>query len=250
VYISFIIPAWNEESVLGPVIEAVKAAMQSLPEPYEIIVADDGSTDRTAEIARAGGARVVNVHHRQIAATRNAGARAARGDLFFFIDADTLVTEQVLRAAIESVRSGAIGGGCAFRFDGWLPLYARLLQPLIVRCYRFAGLASGCFLFCTRAAFDTVGGFNCELYAAEEGAMSLSLRRHGRFVVLPQFVITSGRKLRTHSLREIATLMFRIIFCGRRYLCDPGGLDIWYGARRPDPACRNRTHGQSRPNAV
>src|SRR5436190_23873955 len=89
--VSFVIPAWNEESVLGPTLEAVRVAARHLAEPSEVIVADDSSTDQTAEIARQHGARVVTVQHRQISATRNAGAGAAQGDLLIFIDADTLV---------------------------------------------------------------------------------------------------------------------------------------------------------------
>ena len=90
--ITFVIPAWNEESVLGATLEAVSAATRHVAEPTEIIVVDDSSTDRTAEIARRHGARVVTVQHRQISATRNAGARAAQGDSLIFIDADTIVT--------------------------------------------------------------------------------------------------------------------------------------------------------------
>src|SRR5947207_15317715 len=106
--ISFVIPAWNEESVLGPTLEAVSVATRHLTVSSEVIVADDSSTDRTAAIARQHGARVVTVHHRQIAATRNAGARAAQGDLLLFIDADTLSTPEAVCAAVEAVRPAAI----------------------------------------------------------------------------------------------------------------------------------------------
>ena len=85
-FISFIIPAWNEESVLDPTLEALTVVARHLDVPSEVIVADDSSTDRTAEIARQRGARVVSVQHRQISATRNAGAREAQGDLLIFID--------------------------------------------------------------------------------------------------------------------------------------------------------------------
>ena len=91
-FISFVIPAWNEESVLGPTLEAVSIATRHLAVPSEVIVANDSSSDRTAEIASQHGAQVVPVHHRQISATRNAGARAAQGDSLIFIDADTIVT--------------------------------------------------------------------------------------------------------------------------------------------------------------
>jgi len=64
--VSFIIPAWNEESVLGPTIDAITDATRQLPVPYEIIVVDDGSTDRTAEVRSGTTPRVVSVQHRQM----------------------------------------------------------------------------------------------------------------------------------------------------------------------------------------
>ena len=103
--ISFIIPAYNEEQLIGRTLAALHAAARVVGEPYEVVVVDDASTDRTAAIASARGARVVSVAHRQIAATRNAGARAASGETFFFIDADTVVTEQTVKAAVKAMAS-------------------------------------------------------------------------------------------------------------------------------------------------
>jgi glycosyltransferase involved in cell wall biosynthesis len=175
--ISFIIPAYNEERLLGSTVRAVHAAARTLGEPYEVVVADDASTDQTAARAEHSGARVIPVAHRQIAATRNAGARAAKGDLFIFVDADTLVNEAVIRGAVAAIRKGAVGGGAAVRFDGPLPWYARVLQPVCVGLFRVARLASGCFLFCSRQAFEAAGGFNEELFGAEEVALSQALKR-------------------------------------------------------------------------
>src|SRR6478672_1691757 len=97
---SFIIPAYNEEQLLGRTLAALTAAARALGQPFEIVVVDDASTDRTAAIAREHGARVVPVRHRQIAATRNAGARSANGEMFVFIDADTVVTDGAVAAAV------------------------------------------------------------------------------------------------------------------------------------------------------
>lgn len=73
-----------------------------------IVVVDDASTDATATVAQQQGAHVVlRVEHRQISATRNAGARQACGDIFFFVDANTLVNVQVIQSALRSVRAGA-----------------------------------------------------------------------------------------------------------------------------------------------
>lgn len=95
-------------------------------------------------------------------------------------------------------------------------------------------LAAGCFLFCTREAFDAVGGFDERLFAAEEAVMSRALRRHGRFVVLRESVTTSGRKLRAHSAREILGLLVRLAVGGPKTIQRREGLDVWYGERRAD----------------
>jgi glycosyltransferase involved in cell wall biosynthesis len=233
--ISFIVPAYNEELLLGPTLRAINDAAGALGERFEVIVADDASTDRTASVAREHGAGVVAGGRRQIAATRNAGARAARGDLFLFVDADTIVNRDAVRAAIRAMRRGAVGGGCPFQFDGHVPLYGRLMAAVAVPLYRALRLASGCFLFCTRRAFHAVGGFDEGLYGAEEAVMSQRLRRQGRFVVLREVVITSGRKLRAYSAGEVLGLLARLAWAGPNAVRQRRGLEIWYGERRPDP---------------
>lgn len=233
--LSFVVPAHNEERLLPQTLEAIRVAAEPLGTPFEIVVVDDGSTDATGAVARAHGAHVVRVEHRQIAATRNAGAAVASGELLVFVDADTTVTPEVLRGAVDAVRRGAAGGGSAFRFGGRLPLFGRVLQAVAVPVYRIAGLASGCFLFCTREAFHAVGGFDEGLFGAEEAAMSRALRGQGRFVILRASVTTSGRKLRTHSAREILGVMLRLVATRAGSVRRREGLDVWYGERRPDP---------------
>jgi glycosyltransferase involved in cell wall biosynthesis len=233
--ISFIIPAYNEARLLGATLEALHAAARAVGEPYELVVADDASTDQTALVARRHGARLVRVSHRQIAATRNSGAREAKGELFVFVDADTIVNEAVVRATLAAVRGGAVGGGAGARFDGVVPLYARVLLPALVRLFRAARLAAGCFLFSTRGAFMAVGGFDEGFFGGEEVIMSRALKRHGRFVILREAVTTSGRKLRTHSTREVLAVMFRVALRGTRAVRRREGMELWYAERREDP---------------
>ena len=233
--ISFIVPAYNEERLLGATLDALHAAARAAGEPYELIVVDDASTDRTAIVAEHHGAALVSVAHRQIAATRNAGARKSNGNFLIFVDADTIVNEAVVRAAVEALRDGAAGGGAAVEFDGMVPLYARLLLPVLVWSFRAAGLAAGCFLFCTRDAFLAAGGFDEAFYGAEELVMSRALKRHGRFVVLRKAVITSGRKLRTHSVREMLAVLARLALRGPGAVKQRQGMDLWYAERREDP---------------
>jgi glycosyltransferase involved in cell wall biosynthesis len=233
--ISFIVPAYNEECLLGATLDALHAAGRAVGEPYELVVVDDASTDRTATIARRHGAMLVSVAHRQIAATRNSGAREAKGELFIFVDADTIVNEAVVRSALEALRGGAAGGGAAVEFDGAVPLYAKLLMAVVVRLFRIARVATGCFLFCTRSAFVAVGGFDEAFYGAEELVLSRALKRHGKFVVLRQAVTTSGRKLRTHSVREVLIIMGRLALRGPSAVKQREGMELWYAERREDP---------------
>ncbi|RBP35708.1 glycosyl transferase family 2 [Roseimicrobium gellanilyticum] len=233
--LSIIIPAHNEELLLGRTLDALLSAGFKIDHPHEIIVVDDASTDRTAAIAEDRGVRVVHVNHRQIAATRNAGAREARGDMLLFVDADTIVNDTVLRAAIDAMSHGAVGGGCRFYFEGRLPLYGRIMQSLAMPLYGLAKLASGCFLFCKRDAFEAVGGFDEKLFAAEEAYLSRALHKQGKFVILRAGVLTSGRKLRTYSAWEVLRLFGGIGLSGFKSVRRREGLDLWYGKRREDP---------------
>jgi len=233
--ISFVVPAYDEEALLGRTLRSIHAAAREVGLDYEIVVSDDASTDRTTEVAEENGARVVRGSYRQIAATRNAGARASAGERLVFVDADTEVTAAVVRGAVEALDGGAAGGGCCVRFDGRVPWHARAFLRVLMRLYRLVGLASGSFLFCTRGAFEAVGGFDESLYASEELWLSLALRRRGRFVVLREPVVTSGRKLRAYSGREVYGLLLRLTVSGMRGVRKREGLDFWYGERRPDP---------------
>lgn len=124
--LSFIVPAYNEERWIGKCLSSIRTTMALVAEPYEVIVVDDASTDATSQIAQRIGARTLRVEHRKISAVRNAGAAAACGQVFFFVDADTQVNERVVSAALAVLRAGAAGGGCVFDFDGPTPLWGRI----------------------------------------------------------------------------------------------------------------------------
>jgi glycosyltransferase involved in cell wall biosynthesis len=232
--LSFIIPAHNEETYIGACVSSVIASARALEQPFEVIVVDDASTDRTTEIGANLGAAVVKVAHRQIAVARNAGAREARGELLFFVDADTIANPRALRACVQALQSGAVGGGCVFTFDGKLPIWSRLLYPVAVMLARSLKLMGGCFLFCTREAFDAIGGFDERYFAGEDAAFVRALKRRGRFAVPGPTVVTSGRKLRAHSAWRILGEAWRWIRHGGGAYQRREGLDLWYGDRRID----------------
>lgn len=233
--LSFIVPAHNEELWIGKCLHSIRAAMEKVSEPYEVIVVDDASTDATPQIARQMGARTLQVEHRKISAVRNAGARAAGGEVFFFVDADTQVNERVVSAALAVLRAGAAGGGCVFDFDGPTPLWGRIILFFAVRAARLIRWVGGCFLFCTRAGYSAAGGFSESLYAGEDIAFVQALKKVGRFVVLKPKVVSSGRKLEVVGPWQVLGLMLTIAMRGARYE-SKWVLDILYGRRAQD--CR------------
>lgn len=117
--LTFVFPCLNEEGTLGPCIDAVRRSLSSDPEcDYEIVVADNGSTDRSRQIAEDMGARVVNVPERGYGAALRGGIEAAYGSHVMFADADsTYVYEHALPLYQKSIASDA-DMGIASRMTG------------------------------------------------------------------------------------------------------------------------------------
>jgi glycosyltransferase involved in cell wall biosynthesis len=209
--------------------------MERVTEPYEVIVVDDASTDSTRQIAEQMGACTLGVEHRKISAVRNAGARAARGELLLFVDADTQVNERAVRAALAVLRAGAVGGGCLIDLKDSPPMWARIILFFAVLVARLLRWACGCFIFCTREAYVATGGFSESMYAGEDLAFVQALKKVGRFVVLKPKVVTSGRKLDVAGPWDVIKLALTIALRGPHYE-SKWVLDILYGRRAQD--CR------------
>jgi glycosyltransferase involved in cell wall biosynthesis len=237
---SIVVPAYNEERYLGATLAGLKAAMAAAPGRGEIVVCDNNSTDGTAALAKDEGARVVFEPVNQISRARNTGARAARGRVLVFVDADTHLPPALLREALAALESGAAcGGGAAVRFDG-AAAHSALAAAVGFwnRLSRRHRLAAGSFVFVTREAFDAVGGFSEHVYASEEIWLSRAVARWGRerqldFVILEDPpVVTSNRKAEWFSagavLGSILLLLVFPLAVRSRRLCW-----LWY--RRPLP---------------
>lgn len=230
--ISFVIPAHNEARFIAACLESIRAACAELGLEHEVVVANDGSTDATADIARAAGARVVDVSLRHIAAVRNAGAREAHGERLVFVDADSRVDAPLLRAMRAALDAGYVGGGAGVRFEEDVPWWASSVLWVVVRSMRLGNWAAGSFLFCTRAAFEAVGGFDEAYYAGEEIFTSKRLKTQGRFVVLRETLVTSARKVQGRSFWELNRINLGLMLRGRRGLRSRKHLDFWYRDRR------------------
>src|SRR5689334_3351058 len=111
--LSVVIPAFNEELYLPETLSRLRDAISICPCSVEIVVIDNASVDRTPEVARSFGATVVHESIHNIARVRNAGAKAARGDVLVFVDADTTVPLQFFVRIAEVMRDAACTGGSA-----------------------------------------------------------------------------------------------------------------------------------------
>jgi glycosyltransferase involved in cell wall biosynthesis len=230
--ISFIIPAYNEELELSSTITAIHAAVSGAGQAYEIIVVDDASTDATAEVATQAGAWVVSINRRQIAAARNAGARAAQGEKLFFVDADTRINRRHIAEAIAALEAGYAGGSARVIVDGAIPIWGRIFVRAFCTFYFALNLGAGAFLFTTRRNFEAVGGFDEQYFIGEEVCFSLALRKLGRFKVLREPIVTSGRKLRMYSARHVFARSLSIIIRGSSAARSRDKLALWYDGKR------------------
>lgn len=179
---TLVIPAYNEEALLPRLLDTVEVARARYsfgPNAIEIIVADNTSTDRTAEFAAARGCRVVSVAKRAIAAARNGGAAAARSPILAFVDADTQIHPETFNGIERALSdSRIVGGATGVTLERWsLPLVATYLA--IVPLVLLTGMDTGA-VFCRRSDFTEIGGYNERLLVAEDVAFLWALKRLGR----------------------------------------------------------------------
>jgi glycosyltransferase involved in cell wall biosynthesis len=223
IFISVIIPAFNESAHIGAAIGSIQSAFAENREArFEIVVCDNNSTDETGKLAAAAGARVVFESHNQIARARNAAAREAKGEWLIFMDADSRLSPALLGETLQRIRSGTTGGGGAVvAFDrADVPRHANLGLGMWNAISRTMNWAAGSYVFCRREAWADTGGFWERWYAGEEIPFSRRLkgwcrRRRLRFRIIRSTpLITSARKLDRYSPGAMFWMMARLAIPG------------------------------------
>jgi glycosyltransferase involved in cell wall biosynthesis len=240
VKISVVVPAFNEERLLTRSLAEMKSAAGVFARrgwEVELIVCDNNSTDRTAEIARSAAALVVFEPVNQIARARNRGAAAATGDWLVFVDADSRPSAELFDEVAEQISSGdCLAGGATVRLDEcyWLAKGVNALWNLLSRSFH---LLAGSFIFCETATFRKLGGFSGELFAGEELELSQRLKKlageNGKQIVILHRhpIATSARKVYLYSFWEHFRLMARAAI-NRRVLTSREACHLWYDGRR------------------
>jgi len=238
--VSIVVPAFNEERLLAQSLAHIRQAAGVFEKrgwTTELIVCDNNSTDKTADIAHAAGATVVFEPINQIARARNRGAEAATGDWLQFVDADSSPGADLFADVAAAIESGHyLAGGATIRLDK-RHFLAGLITSLWNFVSRWRRLLAGSFIFCETATFRKIGGFSHELFAGEELELSQRLRKAAReagkkIVILHRHpLVTSARKLHLYTAREHLRLLFHLSR-DRRVLGNREACHLWYDGRR------------------
>jgi len=219
VRISLVIPAYNEAVLLPRLLDTVDVARSHYrngADAIEVIVADNQSTDRTADIASARGCSVVSVAERRIGSVRNGGAAQAGGAILTFVDADSQIHPQTFDAVEAALESGkVVAGATGVRMERWsfgiAATYA-LFMPMVWLFRMDTGV-----VFCRRADFEEIGGYDERRYFGEDVQLLWDLRclgkaRRQRLTRLTAVkAVASTRKFDRHGEWHYFTELFRLV---------------------------------------
>lgn len=199
--ISVIVPVLNEADNIVPTLDRLQVARG---QGHEIVVVDGGSLDRTVELARPLADRVLH-GARGRARQMNQGAQAARGEILWFVHADTLVPPAAAAAIVDGLQTSARRWG---RFDvrlsGSHPLL-RVIERMMTARSRLTSIATGDQgIFVRRAAFEAVDGYR-DIPLMEDVALSRVLKRRWRPLNLRERVVTSSRRWEQRGI--VATIV-------------------------------------------
>ena len=195
---SLIIPAYNEQGYLPSLLDSVEIASTNYKDgssSIEVIVSDNCSTDKTAEIARTRGCRVVHEEKRIIAAVRNAGAAVANGEILAFVDADSQIHPNTFNVIDHAIASGkVVAGATGVTLDRMSPgisltYYAGMLPMILI-----TGMDTG-VVFCRRIDFKEIGGYNEQKLFAEDVDFLVRLKLLGRTRKQKLTRLTSARAI-------------------------------------------------------
>jgi len=204
--LSVVVPALEEAAGIA----ATLAALQPLRAlGHEVVVVDGGSRDATRAIARPLADRVLDARPGR-SAQMNAGARAAAGDTFLFLHADSLLPA----GAADAIERALAGGARWGRFDVTIagrPRVLRVVAAMMNLRSRLTGIATGDMgIFVERALFDAAGGF-AEIPLMEDIALSKKLKRlGGRPACLRERITTSGRRWEARGPWRTIVTMWRL----------------------------------------
>lgn len=202
---SIVIPAYNEEAYIAKTLASIRRSILLMPKNranVEVVVVDHSSTDATRIEAGTADQVLQLPRGGSIGAVRNFGARASKGAVIVFIDADTIVPENFIQTLADCIESGAVGGAVRglYRPKRWLiQQYARFWDWYASRASR--PMTQGVCQYVRRAEFEEIGGYDEALWFAEDTDFYWRLdeyaRQSGKRLAIPTdvFVLPSSRRM-------------------------------------------------------
>ena len=199
--ISIVIPAYNEEKYIGKTLESINKLDKTGLE-VEIVVVNGGSTDKTAEVAKSYGARVLDEPHKGIGFARQQGLLHAKGEIIAFTDADTVVPKNWLVRLVGTLkRPGVVFAYGTFRVpDGRFPYkqHINYIQPHILWLFHHLfgkPIAAGQNHAFWREKALSIGGFDEDLKVMEDIDLAVRMTKIGKAIFIPDLIVySSGRR--------------------------------------------------------
>lgn len=218
--LSVIIPTYNEEKAIASLVKHLLISPGGAVE--EVLVIDGGSTDQTIAVAQRAGAQVHVSPWKGRADQMNYGAKIARGDVLYFVHADTQPPAGYVADIQASLRMGHSIGGYRSRFDAVHPLLA--LNSYFSRFNRLTCRGGDQTLFVTRLLFDQLKGYDNYYVVMEDFDFIRRAHRRSRFRIMPKEARVSARKYEENSYGRVTIAnfivftMFRLGFSPRQLL--------------------------------
>lgn len=203
--ISIIIPTYNEaENIQALILYLKKFANEAVTE----IIISDASIDNTAEIASELGCKIIFPERKGRAVQMNSGAAAARGDILYFLHADTFPPKEFVAEILQAVKQGSESGCFRLRFDHdhWFLKINAWFTRFDYNAIRFGDQS----LFVKSVIFEKCGGFREELIVMEDQEIIPRIKKYGRFKVLDKYMVTSARKYLHNGIYKVQVTFFVI----------------------------------------
>ncbi|WP_461451676.1 TIGR04283 family arsenosugar biosynthesis glycosyltransferase [Mucilaginibacter sp.] len=205
--VSIIIPVFNEADNISELIRYLTDFGSDSLE--EIIVVDGGSTDNTLLSAKEAGATGVISPKKGRAAQMNFGASLAKGDLLYFVHADTLPPQTYIWDILDAIRSGFDMGRYLSTYDSnsWL----LKMNALLSRLDTFGGMGGDQTLFITKNLFQQTDGFDGSMKIMEEFEFCARARKQGKYKIINKPVLISARKYDTNGWFTVQKANYTIV---------------------------------------
>ena len=212
--ISIIIPTYNEADQISQTIKSIlrinKIQANKGQHAMEIIVVDGGSNDQTISIAKNCGAIAILSEKKGRAAQMNIGASIAKGEIFYFLHADSIPPQNLTGFITDALQNG-YSSGCfrlCFDFPHWFLKANCWFTRFDINAFRFGDQS----LFVTRDGFNKCGGYNEDLIIMEDQEIIHRIKKHGKFKVMNAALTTSARKYRVNGIFRMQAIFYRIWF--------------------------------------